>query len=152
MYLRLEVDTPAFLPDIQQAVLWRLLHPLFFPLRDYHPVLCCFPANFESVQRIKKKSNTTSPASFNTGFSLPYAAFDRLYSQHPNWFLFLPVLRRFSSRRYPSLRIYCEVTFGNSRFNGYLRLAETFRCLSRPSSAVKPSHPPTSVVDLYFCF
>ena len=32
-----------------------------------------------------------------------------------------------------------------------MHLARAFRCLSRPSSAVKPSHPPTSVADLH-CF
>lgn len=35
----------------------------------------------------------------------PRAVFGRSYSPHPNWFLFLRVLRRFSSPRLPSSRI-----------------------------------------------
>lgn len=33
------------------------------------------------------------------------------------------------------------VPFGDPGFNGYMRLAQAFRSLSRPSSAFEPSHP-----------
>ena len=51
------------------------------------------------------RANTTSPACYHAGFSLPYTAFARCYSQHPNWFLFLPVLRCFNSQGIQSFRI-----------------------------------------------
>lgn len=59
-----------------------------------------FQATSRLVTRHKRKScNTTSPTSLNAGFSLPSDAFTRRYSRHPNWFLFLSVLRCFTPRR-----------------------------------------------------
>ena len=43
--------------------------------------------------------NPTSPASFLAGFGLGSAGFGRPYSRHPVWFLFLRVLRCFTSPR-----------------------------------------------------
>ena len=39
----------------------------------------------------------------------------------------------------------CEVAFGDVWFNGYVRLARPYRSLSRPSSTIEPSYPPSSV-------
>ena len=57
------------------------------------------------------------------------------------YFLFLQVLRCFSSLRWPlSLRsddipsVYQVVPFGNPRIKGYLHLPAAYRSLSRPSS------------------
>ena len=47
---------PSFPPQYQEAVLWILPKPSVLPLRDYHPVSCCFPANFKS-----KKGGKGSP-------------------------------------------------------------------------------------------
>jgi hypothetical protein len=69
-------------------------------------------------------------------------------------FLFLPVLRCFNSERSHSsydtgamrgISPHEEVPFGHPRIKGFMRLPAAFRCLSRPSSASKPSHPPTTV-------
>ena len=54
-------------------------------------------------------------------------------------FLFLPLLRCFSSRRSPRLygstsSMYWVAPFGNLRINGHLHLPEAYRSLSRPSS------------------
>ena len=40
----------------------------------------------------------------------------------------------------------CEVALRNPRFKDYMHLAEAYRRLSRPSSALEPSHPPNSLV------
>ena len=57
-------------------------------------------------------------------------------SQHPYWFLFLRVLKRFTSPRLAPITGHPKVRFSfrNSRFNGCVRLAGTFRSLPRPSS------------------
>ncbi len=64
-------------------------------------------------------------------------------------FLFLRVLRCFTSPRSPSnaecSRMEHEVAFGHPRVNGCMHLARAFRSLPRPSSAPRPSHPPRSV-------
>ena len=72
-------------------------------------------------------------------------AFARHYSQNLGWFLFLPVLRCFSSRGSPRNAMYSRYvswfftmsvsTFGNLRINAYLQLRAAYRSLSRPSSA-----------------
>ena len=66
--------------------------------------------------------------------------FARRYSGNHFYFLFLQVLRCFSSLRLPSLRIvvynnYWVPPFGNLRILAYLPLPEAYRCSSRPSSA-----------------
>ena len=48
-YLGLEVDSPAFLPNIQLTVLWIPLKPSWPPLRGYHPLGPPFPGKFESA-------------------------------------------------------------------------------------------------------
>ena len=75
-----------------------------------HGAVTLYGAAFQRTQprycRVKNGScNTTSPTPYGAGFSLPYAVLGRSYSPHPNWFLFLRVLRRFSSPRLPSSRI-----------------------------------------------
>ena len=72
-------------------------------------------------------------------------AFARHYSQNLVWFLFLPVLRCFSSRGSPRNAMYLRYvpwfftmgvsTFGNLRIEAYLQLPAAYRSLSRPSSA-----------------
>jgi len=98
--------------------------------------------------------NSTSPKGFPSGFGLDSSLFARRYSGNPSWFLFLPLLRCFRSG-------------GSHSLPGALRLSEEsrsrrshsgipgstaacaypglFRGLPRPSSALKPSHPPDGV-------
>ena len=76
---------------------------------------------------------------------LAYSAFARHYSRNLGWFLFLSLLRCFSSGG--SLRktmdsfydlwfFIIEVSpFGNLRVEAYLQLTVAYRSLSRPSSA-----------------
>ena len=97
--------------------------------------------------------HSTSPMSFLTGFGLDSSHFARCYSGNLNWFLFLPLLRCFSSggsrssrsatdpRRSPRR----EVSLRHPRIYGCMRLPGAYRGLPRPSSALKPSHPPDGV-------
>ena len=76
---------------------------------------------------------------------LASSAFARHYSRNLNWFLFLRVLRCFSSPRSLRLTMYSSSDliffiwvvsqFGDLRIEAYLQLPAAYRSLSRPSSA-----------------
>ena len=78
-------------------------------------------------------------------FGLASSAFARHYSRNLVWFLFLRVLRCFSSPRSLHLTMYSSSDhwffisvvsqFGNLRIEAYLQLPAAYRSLSRPSSA-----------------
>ena len=78
-------------------------------------------------------------------FGLASSAFARHYSRNLNWFLFLRVLRCFSSPRSLRLTMYSSSDhwffisvvsqFGDLRIEAYLQLPAAYRSLSRPSSA-----------------
>ena len=77
---------------------------------------------------------------------LASSAFARHYSRNLVWFLFLRVLRCFSSPGSPRIPMYSVYVswfftmrvspFGHPRINAYLQLPVAFRSLSRPSSAL----------------
>ena len=76
----------------------------------------------------------------NTGLGCSPVA--RRYWGNHVCFLFLQVLRCFSSLRLPTLRYnmsstYWVIPFGNLRIKGYLHLPEAYRSLSRPSSPLR---------------
>ena len=94
------------------------------------------------------------PVLFAQGFGLAYSLFARCYSGNHSCFLFLPVLRCFSSERSQSgidsrstwgISPCEEVPLGHPRIKDFMRLPAAYRCLSRPSSASQPSHPPLTV-------
>ena len=74
---------------------------------------------------------------------LGYSPFARHYWGNHSYFLFLQVLRCFSSLRLPHdlhdgiPSEYRVVPFGDPRVTGYLLLTAAFRSLSRPSSPVR---------------
>ena len=79
-------------------------------------------------------------------FGLGCFRFARRYSGNRFCFLFLRVLRCFSSPGLPAYTLWIQVwlpshygwwvpPFGNLRINAYLQLPEAYRCSSRPSSA-----------------
>ena len=85
-----------------------------------------------------------NPISIST-YGLASCAFARHYSRNLVWFLFLSLLRCFSSGGSPYIPMYSvcshyashnEVSpFGYLRIFAYLQLPAAFRSLSRPSSA-----------------
>ena len=109
-------------------------------LRDCHPLWSNFP------ERSPHDSSTTS-WSYNPGYALLHSRFRLFPGRSPLlgeslvYFLFLQVLRCFSSLRLP-LHLSAEnspsdcwvVPFGNPWIKGYLHLPMAYRSLSRPSS------------------
>ena len=87
---------------------------------------------------------SATPMCMHTGLgSYPFA---RRYLGNRCFFLFLALLRCFSSGGSPPYVMYWRMDayslcmrvspFGNLRIDGYLRLPEAYRSLSRPSSAL----------------
>ena len=127
---------PKFMPHIQEALLRILLKPLSYSYGSITLYGIPFQRTSDWPDRLKKQScNTTSLTYYYARFSLPCAVFGRSYSPHPNWFLFLQVLRRFNSLCSLTFRSLGEVTFRHLRFKAYMLLAGEYRSLSRPSSA-----------------
>ena len=109
-------------------------------VRGYHPLRRGFPAASPRPCR-------ATPRSYNPRRASPHAGFGLLPGRSPllgeslDYFLFLRVLRCFSSPGWPFRtggsarpsdgRV---VPFGNPRINGHLHLPAACRSLSRPSS------------------
>jgi len=76
------------------------------------------------------------------------SAFARHYLRNHYYFLFLQVLRCFSSLGLPPLldntaSRYWVVPFGNLRINSYVLIPVAYRSLSRPSSSLRAKAFPT---------
>ena len=100
-----------------------------------------FPfANFHDIEALQPRACLNIPG-------LGSSAFARHYLRNHCYFLFLRVLRCFSSPRLPPLggwhdRSCRVVPFGNPRINGYLHLPGAYRSLSRPSSPLRARASP----------
>ena len=134
-------------PDFPQgstclAVLWILLAGFGFRLRGFHPLWQAFPKPFFYPLPFRPQSVT--PECTHSG--LGSSGFARHYSRNRCFFLFLRLLRCFSSPGSlpyvmdwrmddwsPSSRV---SPFRYLRIKGYLLLPEAFRSLSRLSSAL----------------
>ena len=123
-------------------VLWIPPCPLPFRVRVFHPLWMAFPKPFPYSHRINYAVRT--PACTHAG--LGSSAFARRYSRNRCFFLFLRLLRCFSSPGSPPCTMdSCMDTggllqwvspFRYLRIDGYLLLPEAFRSLSRLSSAL----------------
>ena len=123
-------------------VLWISLAPSEFHIRDFHPLWLAFPKPFCYSSGHILRSLTPSCTHDGLG-SFPFA---RRYSGNRVFFLFLRVLRCFSSPgslpyvmdwRMDDRGLLCRVSpFRNLRIKGYLLLPEAYRSLSRLSSAL----------------
>ena len=83
--------------------------------------------------------------------------FARHYSGNHCCFLFLPLLRCFSSRRSPhkcgsGSSIHWVAPFGNHRITGHLHLPDAYRSLSRPSSPSRAKASACCPFLLLLCF
>jgi hypothetical protein len=134
-------------PDFPQGfsclvVLRILLAALRFRLRGFHPLWPAFPKPFFYLLAHILQSITPECTHSGLG-SFPFA---RRYSGNRFFFLFLRVLRCFSSpgsphnamdSRYADRGLLCRVSpFRNLRVKGYLLLTAAYRSLSRLSSAL----------------
>ena len=113
-----------------------------FRLRDFHSLWSAFPKPFDYLSQSLMQSITPSCTHDGLG-SFPFA---RRYSGNRVFFLFLPVLRCFSSRGSLCMTMDSPCSdwslssrvspFRNPRINGYLLLPVAYRSLSRLSSAL----------------
>ena len=91
---------PSFPLHFQGAVLGILPQTVLQSLTGLSPCSVLRSSRLQIRKTaLRKVRHTTSPLHYCRGFSLNCAAFSRWYSQHPNWFRFLQVLRRFNSLR-----------------------------------------------------
>ena len=116
------------------------LGPIVLRVRNYHPLWLNFPEHSPHTLNTTTWSYYPSDASLHLRFGL-FPGRSPLLGESLVYFLFLQVLRCFSSLRsplylniddWPSARR--VVPFGNPRINGHLHLPEAYRSLSRPSS------------------
>ena len=122
-------------------VLWILLAHFGFRLRGFHSLRPGFPSRSTNLRDTRYSPNPNGIATIG----LASSAFARHYSRNLGWFLFLRVLRCFSSpgslrnamdsRYAPWLFTMGVSPFGNPRIEAYLQLPVAYRSLSRPSSA-----------------
>ena len=94
--------------------------------------------HFYSLQNVV----VLQPHNCRNNYGLGCTPFARHYLGYHVCFIFLQVLRCFSSLRLPSLRndmssTYRVAPFGNLRIKGYLHLRRAYRSLSRPSSPLR---------------
>ena len=108
-----------------------------FRIRGFHALRPPFPGR--SPKNLMYDVAALQPRPRLDADGLGSSAFARHYLRNHSYFLFLRVLRCFSSPRSPHLRggtpSVCRVPpFGNRRIYGYLPLPDAYRSLSRPSS------------------
>ena len=110
----------------------------------YRTITVCGHSSHSVLLKITSDSAVRNPQSIATS-GLACFPFARRYSENRSFFLFLRLLRCFSSAGSLHTAMYllysAEVLprrvspFGNLRVNGYLLLTAAYRSLSRPSSA-----------------
>ena len=142
-------------------VLWILPARRQFRLQDSHLFLSRFPPCSTIVSDALCSPNTEDIAILG----LASFAFARHYSRNLGWFLFLCLLRCFSSAGSLDVPMYSVrrrwgflsgvSPFGYPRVKAYLQLTAAFRSLSRPSSA--PNAKAFTLCSLqlelpFFCF
>ena len=109
-----------------------------FRVRGCHPVPRAFPGLFR--YRSAAREGVLQPRARLDARGLGCAAFAHHYSRHHCCFLFLPLLRCFSSGGSPPPRADAGpparrvAPFGHPGVEAHSRLAPAFRSLSRPSS------------------
>ncbi len=117
-----------------------------FQCRSTRHTLCNFPIHLQMNQIEPRYPDITTPAGFNVTIGLGCSRFARRYSGNHGCFLFLEVLRCFSSLSclHPAyfiqrvmIRHYSDrvAPFGNPRIKACLQLTVAYRSLPRPSSA-----------------
>ncbi len=138
-YLALPDGPGGFAQDCTCPALLRVpLCPAPLRVRGYHPLWPDFPDR--SARRARYNHAALLPPDGRNRPGLGYSPFARHYWGNHCCFLFLRVLRCFSSPRWPRTHVRCRpkgrrvVPFGNPRITGRLRLPAAFRSLPRPSS------------------
>ena len=110
-------------------------------IRNYHPLWLNFPEHSSRNQHATSRSYNPADALPQQRFGL-FPVRSPLLGESLDYFLFLQVLRCFSSLRSPPHEKSADnspsgcwvVPFGNLRIKGHLHLPGAYRSLSRPSS------------------
>ena len=140
-YLALPDGPGGFAQNSSCSALLRIpLCLVWLRVPDYHRLWCDFP-------NTSTRHSNTMTRSYNPGGALPRRRFGLFPGRSPLlgeslvYFLFLQVLRCFSSLRSPPYKGKDDrpsdgrvVPFGNPRIKGHLHLPAAYRSLSRPSS------------------
>jgi|DEB0MinimDraft_6_1074348.scaffolds.fasta_scaffold46731_1 hypothetical protein len=122
-------------------------------LQDFHLLRFRFPDRFDSNSL--KSRNVLQPRRILQHNGLGSCAFARHYSRNHCCFLFLRVLRCFSSPRSPPylrMNIHSRgwvAPFGDPRINASLQLPVDYRSLARPSS---PAYAKASTVRPFLLY
>ena len=140
-YLALPDGPGGFIQDYSCPALLRIpLCLIKLRIRDYHPLQCNFPDTSSHSPSTTTRSYNPCEALLQRRFGL-FPVRSPLLGESFIYFLFLEVLRCFSSLRSPQYLCTDDcpsdsrvVPFGNPRIKGYLHLPAAYRSLSRPSS------------------
>ena len=140
-YLALPDGPGWFAQNYTCSALLRIpLRLIMLRIRDYHPLWLYFPVYSPHNQSTTAWSYNPCGALLRHRFGL-FPVRSPLLGESLNYFLFLEVLRCFSSLRSPHCissddrPSACRVVpFGNPWIKGYLHLPKAYRSLSRPSS------------------
>ena len=149
-YLALPDGAGRFPQDFSGPVVLRdTAEPVALHLQGYHLLWRYFPGSFDFG--VWSRLQALQPRCRLNDIGLGYSPFARHYLGNHCCFLFLRVLRCFSSPGSLSLRSdrssTCRVSpFGNLRINACLQLPVAYRSLPRPSS---PSHAKASTMRSY---
>ena len=139
-YLAIPDGPGRFAQNYTCSALLRIpLWGLYLRAGDYHPLWSLFPKCHARHHR--SNSAVLQPQKCRNIFGLGSSPVARHYWGNHSYFLFLKVLRCFSSLGSPPYlgMDTCPsgrwvVPFGNPRVTGYLHLTAAYRSLSRPSS------------------
>ena len=140
-YLALPDGPGRFMQNYSCSALLRdSLRLIKLRIQDYHLILLNFPEHSPHFQSTISWPYYPYHALIRHRFGL-FPVRSPLLGESLNYFLFLQVLRCFSSLRllpYVNMGVYHEdrqvLPFGNPRIKDYLHLPEAYRSLSRPSS------------------
>ena len=138
-YLALPDGPGRFTQNSSCSALLRIpLSFIYVRIRSYHALWLNFPEHSSPYKSCY--SAVLQPHTCRNMDGLGYSPFARHYWGNHCYFLFLQVLRCFSSLRLPPSKMddissrYRVVPFGNLRIKGHLHLPGAYRSLSRPSS------------------
>ena len=155
-YLALPDGPGRFTQDSSCPALLRIpLGFVWIRIHNYHVLWSHFPER--SSLQISCRIVVLQPHRCRNTCGLGYSPFARHYWGNHYYFLFLRVLRCFSSPRSPPSLMdnrpsTCWVVpFGNLRINGHLHLPGAYRSLSRPSSPPRAKASAMCPYLIYSC-
>ena len=139
---------PVFMPHIQETLLWNSPNHLRLSLRAYHPVSGHFPVDFRFSKDSRKVVNHIS-AFFQRRIQFALCRFRSLLFTASLLVSFPAGTKTLQFPAFPILADELTKSYdSHSDIPGSMATCASpgqFRSLSRPSSAVEPSHPPDSV-------